>query len=186
MNWLYFSLVFLIFFCSSNVIDDIFHDGISSRRSSSIVSVDAKQKNWNKVDYDKLNRDWEEGDEDDELESNYDKNTRIAKKKLQEKMKNKKIPKFDPDNPQAFADAYKKNPETVMSMQSKSVSVHINTSPSYTTTTTTATRWREECGNDLRRAEEQRELHRSQDADSGIEMGDDVIVWWLACYSVQC
>lgn len=55
-----------------------------------------KSKDWNKINFNELEKGWEDGDEEDELELEFDRNRKIAAKKMQDNGLN-----FNPDDPES-------------------------------------------------------------------------------------
>lgn len=57
-----------------------------------------KSKEWDKINYNELEKVWEDGDEEEELEMEYDRNRRIGEKK----MKQGGMPALNPDDPESI------------------------------------------------------------------------------------
>jgi len=77
-------------------------DAISSGSRSTPKKVKKKNsKDWSKVDFSKLEEEWEEGDEDEELESDYTRTQRLL-----EKHQSRRKP-IDPNDPKSMKAALK-------------------------------------------------------------------------------
>jgi hypothetical protein len=77
------------------------------------TSKKKSSKDWNKLKFNDLEKEWEDGDEDEELENEYERSERIMarKQKENERKMRKRMPNFDPNNPGSVAEALNKNPD---------------------------------------------------------------------------
>ena len=84
-------------------------DGSVSSASASTSAAAKKKrttKDWSKVNVDDIAKDWEQGDDQKELEHEYD----VSKRIQERKGKKSSMPAFDPSDPKSIAKAMKKNP----------------------------------------------------------------------------
>jgi len=73
-------------------------------------------KDWSKVKMNDLEKEWEEGDDEEEREHEYEHSQKVAKK-MKDKMKG---PRFDPSNPESLKAAMKDDPIAFTSLASNS------------------------------------------------------------------
>lgn len=95
--------------------DSVNEDSASTETTSKPTKKTKKKssKDWNKVKFSDLEKEWEDGDEDEELENEYERSERIMarKQKENERKLKKRVPNFDPNNPGSVAEALNKNPD---------------------------------------------------------------------------
>ena len=73
-------------------------------------------KDWSKVDFNEIEKDWEKGDSADELEHEYENSQKVLKKKQQEGGGIAGGLKFDPNDPASIQKALKKGPKGMGSL----------------------------------------------------------------------
>ena len=107
-RWLIIALLCLLLLAQVGVAsatsDSTDNDGDKESKAKNSVKRKKKSKDWNKVDMQKLEKHWEDGDDEEELEHEYERDKKIAAKKAKDKGS-----AFNPNDPESVQRFLKQN-----------------------------------------------------------------------------
>jgi hypothetical protein len=121
--FLFTFLLFVIFLSTFSLEEETKNDEASSRKiESEEVKKKGGRKKWNKIDFKKIEEEWEDGDDPEELENEHDELMRVQQR-VQRGVQ------LDPRNPKKFVKSMKTNPFSGMDSKTGGSMIFVEINP---------------------------------------------------------